>query len=111
MIERPDTDCPSLNTVTSARNPPAHCTNLAAARACRPRLLVISSTRRAVIGAIPPPGGDTTRIRPPCPRSEPPRTSEEIEMYFRPASRPAKMGRAAGRGRVWQDGLDSVGAG
>src|SRR3546814_17315235 len=76
MIERPDTDCPSLNTVTSARNPPAHCTNLAAARACRPRLLVISSTRRAVIGAIPPPGGDTTRIRPPCQRSEPPRTPD-----------------------------------
>ena len=45
MIERASTVWPSRVTVTSASKPPASFTNLADARACRPRSLVISTVR------------------------------------------------------------------
>src|SRR5579859_7878397 len=47
MIERASTVWPSLETRTSASKPEAVFTNLAEARACRPRLLTISTVRVA----------------------------------------------------------------
>src|ERR1700692_1099466 len=47
MIERASTVWPSLETRTSASKPEAVFTNLAEARACRPRLLMISTVRDA----------------------------------------------------------------
>src|SRR4051812_1805134 len=44
MIERASTVVPSRVTVTSASKPAASLTNLAEARACRPRSLTISTT-------------------------------------------------------------------
>src|SRR5580698_6773612 len=52
MIERASTVAPSLATVTSASKVAASLTNLAEARACRPRSLVISTEVSAVIEAL-----------------------------------------------------------
>src|SRR5580658_10755940 len=49
MIERASTVAPSLETVTSASKVAASLTNLAEARACRPRSLVISTGASALM--------------------------------------------------------------
>ena len=48
MIDRAETDCPSLATSTLAENCSARVTSLAAARACRPRLLTIPTSTEII---------------------------------------------------------------
>ena len=70
MIEVAGTDMPSRLTVMSASKPSAHLTNLAEARACRPRWLMIASSRAATVA-------DTRQS---------PRIWLATLMYLRPAS-------------------------
>jgi hypothetical protein len=54
MIDRASTVWPSLETRTSASKVPASFTNLADARACKPRLFTISTVRQASLSYFSP---------------------------------------------------------